>query len=133
MDANGLFDAVAESIADFQILRSKPAANMLGLQILVQSLGKLRISAGVTDKTRRELNEVSSKGTDKRHEIFGYASIAKESLRDFTFGAINGIDSDCGWAEVVHRFEPFDPAQVECGEYRPPNMSFCEIRPDQLR
>jgi hypothetical protein len=56
MKANGLINALAESVTDLEILRREPAANALVLEVSVEAIREILILGRVADEAGVELD-----------------------------------------------------------------------------
>ncbi len=56
--ADGFFDPSLKTVADFQIFRREPAAQVLRLKVGVEALSEFLVLGGIADEARIELDGV---------------------------------------------------------------------------
>ena len=121
IEPDRLINAVSEFVSNFQIFRSKPAANVFALQIGIEPLGELLILAGIADKARVVFNGVLNQGTDIGNEGIGQACTTQECLRDVSFRSQEGICPDGRGAIMDDGFQSLHRSQIniskDCPSY----------------
>ncbi len=127
-----LINAVSEFVSNFQIFRSKPAANVFALQIGIEPLGKLLILTGIADKAGVVLDRVLSQGTDIGNEGVGQASLTQECLRDVSFRPQEGICPDGRGATMKDGFQSLHRSQVNISKDCPSYIGSDEVSSDEV-
>src|SRR6266536_2577475 len=122
-----LINAVSEFVSNFQILRSKPAANVFALQIGIEPLGELLVLAGIADKAGVVLYRVLSQGTDIGNEGIGQASFTQERLRDGSFRPQEGICPDGRGAIMEDGFQSLHRSQINISKDCPSYSGSAEV------
>ena len=122
-----LINAVSEFVSNFQILRSKPAANVFALQIGIKPLGELLVFAGIANKARVVLNGVLSQRTDIGDEGIGLACLTQELLKDVSFRPQEGIRPDGRRTLMDDGFQSFHRSQVNISKDCPSYSGSAEV------
>src|SRR5579859_4924223 len=88
-----LINTRPDPVPDLHVFRRKPAANILALQIGIESFSNLLVVTGVTDETTVVLN----RSADERMHVFNEgivdASASKKCFRDVATRAVDGVNS----------------------------------------
>lgn len=119
IQAERLINAVPELLPNFQVLRSKPAPNAIGLQVGIESFNKLLIFTGIADTARVILNWVLSQGMGRGDEGLSDACFAQELLRNRAFRARDGIRANGRRASVPHCIQSSNGSQINISKDRP--------------
>ena len=127
IEPDRLINAVSEFVSNFQIFRSKPAANVFALQISIEPLGELLILAGIAHKARVVLNGVLSQGTDIGNEGIGQACTTQECLWDVSFRPQEGICPEGRRTRMADGFQSFHFSQINISKDRLSYIGSAEV------
>ena len=75
---NGLVDALPDLVTRLHVFRSKPAAYAFALQIGIELVGKLLVTAGIANKAGVILNRTVHQGAHVGEEVLGYTGFAQK-------------------------------------------------------
>jgi len=131
--SNRFLDPILEFLADFQILRRKPAAHPLGLQVSIESIGELLVLGRIADEAGVELDGPPHQRADISDELVGNAAAAQKCLGNLAAGAVDGVNADSGRPRVDDGFKTFGPAQVDVSKEDSPSDRVSEVGPVEVR
>src|SRR5205085_4436858 len=98
------------------MLRRKPAAYVITLQICKQFLSEGLVFTRITDEDSIVLNRSIGDGSHNFQERVWYSSFVQEPLWNVSLGAINGINSNHRSSQMLYRFKSFRHTQVNVSE-----------------
>ncbi len=127
IEPDRLINAASEFVSNFQIFRSKPAANVFASQIGIEPLGELLVFAGIANKARVVLNGVLSQRTDIGDEGIGLACLTQELLKDVSFRPQEGIRPDGRRTLMDDGFQSFHRSQVNISKDCPSYSGSAEV------
>ncbi len=96
MVADSLVNSHSELVAYLQIFRRKPTPHAFGLQIIVQSFGKVLILAGITYKAGIELGGSDKQRGNLSHKLVRDAAPSQKDFGDLAFRPVNIVNADSG-------------------------------------
>src|SRR5271157_2670293 len=142
MQADGLVDLLVELAASPDVVRRKPAAYALGLQVCMKPLGELLIAGRIADEAGVELDGPSRHRADEVNELVGNAAAAQECLGNLAARLVDCVDANCGRPAMFDGFETLGATEiniskVRCccpsrGEVRPAEVCLVEVRPHEV-
>jgi hypothetical protein len=127
IQADRLVNAVPELLPNFQVLRSKPASNVFGLQVGIESLGKRLILTGIADKAGVVLDRVLRQGMGIGDEGLSDTCFAQEHLRNVAFRPRDGICANGRRGIMGHCFQSFDDSQINISKDRLSYVGSAEV------
>src|SRR6476646_3274789 len=92
MQADGLVDLLVEFLSGLAMVRGKPAAHSLVLQVSMESLSKWLIFGGVADKAGIKLECWSNEGVHVFNKVVGNARAPQKLKRNLAPGKIDGAN-----------------------------------------
>src|SRR5664280_1519135 len=104
MQANGLVDLLVQLAASLHFLGREPATHAFGLQVSMESLGKLLVFGRVADEAGVKLKRLSGERMHVFDEVVGNAAAAQECLGNLAVRFVDGVDADGRGAFVVNSF-----------------------------
>src|SRR5260370_25545553 len=125
--ANGLIDAVSDLVSNLHIFRGKPAAYAFALQVGIQPVGKLLVTAGMANKAGLVLDGTGNKGAHIGEEVFWHTGFAQKAFGNVPLGAIDGIDANARWALMFYCLQSPHSTQIDTIELCPPDCSTAEV------
>src|SRR5260370_1320458 len=124
---NGLIDAPANLVSNLHIFWGKPAAYAFALQVGIQPVGKLLVTAGMANKAGVVLDGMSNQGVHIGEEVLWYTGFAQKCFRNVSLGAVDGINANARWAVMFYCLQSLHGAQIDISELCPSDYSTAEI------
>jgi hypothetical protein len=127
-------DAVPDPISCLHMLRRKPAAHAVALQIIVQAFCKCLVLAGITDEAGIVFNRSSDQGFGILNQSIRDACPFEKDRRDSTFGPHKGIYPNCRWPLMSDALKSFDVTKIKISkdsiqDTNPAEVGFTQISP----
>src|SRR5260221_366184 len=125
--ANGLIDALSDLVSNLHIFRGKPAAYACALQVGIQPVGKLLVTAGIANKAGVILNGMGNQGAHIGEEVLLHNGVTQKCFGNVSPGEVDRINTDTRWAFMLYRLKSSHGAQIDTSELCPPDSSIAEV------
>src|SRR5271156_1674571 len=127
MQPDGLIDLFMNLPAACHVVRRKPAADIIHLQISIKPLRKLLIFGRVADEARIELHGPVGKRFDEGNKVIRNSCATKKNFRYLPSGLVDRLDSDARRTAVKHGLKAYCGTQIVIQEQSSMDGSACKV------
>ena len=132
MDANSLVYLFVQFASCLDVMRRKPATNVLALQVGKQAVGEFLVFAGIADEAGVKLQRLPDQRTHEVDEVVGNAGATQKAHRNLSLGTVDRINADCRRSFMLYGFDSLDRAQIDIRKYGADYQSLGEISPFEI-
>ena len=138
MQPNSLVDLFVDLPPSLDVVRRKPAAHPIALQIAVEPLGKLLVLGRIAYEAGVKLDGTPHHRANVGDELVGNAAAAQEHPGNTAVGLVDCVDANGGWPLMFDCFEAFGIPQIDISEVSFPcgclsKIGTAEVRPTEAR